>query len=872
MERIIMTTIAISPTYKVTTSQIDAVKLREENQLDTIYMQEPMEKELTSTSFLTTVSEGYPAFFQMGNLYVNRERIQSIRSLNNVYYILTTFGYIFEVGTLPYTIDEMLSFVGASSGGGGGSGGAPSLGSWDASITSGGGSANVPVASFNSSFNVSLNGDWISTWDNNESPIPIQIIVSSNPSSRMLLRMEDPSSIYAAALLVNNGATPADLWQSLLSNTPTGTVTYAARLLVYPVLGQFQFAVLGGSMGFGTLTNAPAVGDNLEITLSADSNNFTLSAGKEGTALDVIDFIPLTTIASLKFTAYGAYILEGTTPPFTIQGNFGSSPGDATRPSDAVFGSSYLITGNGTYLGNNLRTGWIAQFIGVSPDSLFIYKPASEYVTSSEVTTIVNNAISNSSSSTSALSYAEDTYDTVSQSNYTLTTGNTSSTNMDGAQFKKITVLGLNNINTQGSHINISVANDDVKEFILEIDYASNTYTANEAYSTADSNDWLLPEPKLYVSLINESAIIDSRLFMAGAIRKQYWKISGSTMTLLGTQSNPSSQFIWHTTPYLNTYFFEGSTFTIAANNIETHTVNPVIKYEGIDRLLINVAAKANIVLTSNLFPNIPSVGTASNVESMLIVIDNGADQSGTLTLESSNGSYIGPLPSGITRVVATKHGYNIDFKFVDFPSSNVANEVVVLPNLVSSNNWEIQLDVIATMFPGKQITINMSNIAEDDSLYLRYEGYGHALNVRFSEYGMPNSFVLYQQGVVKNGSTLAGKTITVIPNYPSVPIIRFNKEFTFEYVDTMSDSVSTYTIPINTNRYTLDGSALTIPLSIGLNGLAKTVIAFGTVVIKYSGTQPITVLGNTLNNGEALIVTQEQITKVVGYTAPILT
>lgn len=141
------TIIEISPDYKITSSLVDAVKLREDNQLDTLYMQAPMEKELTDTTFLTTVSQGYPEFFQMGNLYVNRERIQSIRELNHVYYILTTYGYLFEVGTIPYTLDAMLAFSGQGSGGGGGSGG-PSLGEWDLSITSSG-APNTPGYSSN---------------------------------------------------------------------------------------------------------------------------------------------------------------------------------------------------------------------------------------------------------------------------------------------------------------------------------------------------------------------------------------------------------------------------------------------------------------------------------------------------------------------------------------------------------------------------------------------------------------------------------------------------------------------------------------------------------------------------------------------------
>lgn len=812
-----MAIIEISPEYKVATAQVDAIRLREDNQLDTLYMLDTIEKNLTDISFLTVVSEGYPEFFQIGNLYVNRTRIQGIRELNNVYFILTTFGYLFEVGSIPYTIDEMLAFSGAGTGGPPGPGG-PSLEEWDASIVSSG-TVNIPVGAINGYLNTQVDGDFSVTYTGNDLLSPVVLTTASSASSSLTWIMP-ASNQSISCMLTNEEATLNDIWTTLLTNDLTGTVSYLF-LFGTDLLGQYQTVVFGGTTGSGTLTDLPTLGGSITLSITEDATDHIISAGPTGLTQDTIASIPIATVSSLKPSLYQLYTAGGTTPPFVMQGNFGSSAGDAVRPASAVFGSSYYITGAGTYVGNVLNVGDIAQFVDVSPDSLFVFRPASTFVTPADIPALVQTELDNSGINTSLLPKAIDTYDSVAEWTYVLETNN--ATAISSAPYKVINVTNLADEGTQGANFIIDLNADINKDFFLEV-VLNYTNISVPVYNVSSENNGFLNLPVLSYSLFSTLGAMDSKNYIISGIDRQILRISGGKITLLATRYWTGTHFSWDYTP---------PAYSVVVNTGSGYNVN--CPYDDINTILI--------------LNTIGDIVIPTSMQDCTIHIDNSGESNVDLVISTNIGNTTAPLPLGSSSYLIKDNVLDI----IPLP------DISVIPKEISLGEWQVDLDSLAYRYPDKVISIRVNQIQSlqaGDTIQLTYS-LEKPININFSTINDTTSeFIIQGKGKVL-GSSVNNVTI--------------DNKYTFHNISETQQidigDTTTHDLYINSNKILLDGTNQTVPLTMQLNGLSTIVTSFKEALVSYIGPSTVSILGEVLNTGEALIISDSNIRKITGYS-----
>lgn len=855
--------ITISPEYKITSALLDAIKLREDNQVDTLYMQVPMDKELDDISFLTAVSQGYPEFFQMGNLYINRERIQSIRELNNVYYILTTYGYLFEVGMIPYTIEEMLAFSG-SSGSGGGGGGGPSLGEWDMSITSSG-TVNLPGASKNGQVVNGSNGNFTTTWTGVDSPAPSFVTTAaslSSPSISMNFTSSDSSSKMVLAMIANQEVDNNGIWDAILFNTWPVNFTGAFYCITGYNTNDFAAVIFTDNLGngpsqqvTGTLPRIPTPGvDKIDVYFVENGFNYDFYVGIAGdNDYQLVISLPVANAPTgLRAHSIAIWTAGPPVPNFTVSANFGFSAGEAIKPSDAVFGSTYLVTGDGTYAGNACLTGWIVEFVGDT--DLFVYRPFDSV--QSAIDDSIAAALVGVPDGTSTLSYASASYDTVTLYNYAIATDGVDPTAFNGAQYKKLFINEVGNVASNGANITVYLGNvfPITKDILIELELDdTGPDNMDYYYSSTNSGGVNTTLNNLSITFMCDDVVLGFYMFPITRLKGQLWRVSGSSVELVASRLKSYSNTLdW----YQDKHSIEG------VYSMIIDTTNPTIQnpYYNLDKIYIIPDIDDFTLSLGN------DDGTSHlNMRRKTYKIDNSSARRFTLAVPGSANMI---MPVGILNLEITPDssiaGSGTAVKVLNAPTA----ELLLKPVPIGfTGNYSLDLAPLQQFFQRNDFVISLDGIADGAGINIStVQGSSVDLSL-LGGVGIYNLFTNTSNFV----KVYALCNATIINN----AMVTFNKFGQSHDVVTIyvQDTDTTISIPfINAQRIKLDTSALTGPISIGLSGLIKMIDAYGNVVINATGSaHPVTVLGITLQENEAIECTYNKVQALGVWSPPVI-
>lgn len=377
-----MTIVTITDNNKLNSAQVAAIAVR--TGIHEIYpIEEPsFFSVIENDDFLTTESEGYTDFFQFGNLFINRSAIRGIKIVGDVITVFVGIHSFDVSGDLPYTIDEMLSFSGASGGGGG-----STLGSWDMTTVgvddliapSSEGSVNVSytlAANEFTSVGVSGNDYFVLYGDkeySTDSTIKPYTLVGDGVS---------PSTIFFG--FANLEVTALEI-VDIISNVGTASsvevVTFYAVSADSVNVASYVFTQSGMAPTADVFPVAPTAGAMVRYDVIVSGSNYVFRAWVDGSSPITLGTVPVASITTgLRPFIVGGYGVDATGP---VIGNFGGIAAQAEKPVDAVFGSRYLVTAPGSFYGVAASTNDIAEFIGTN--SILVTKQYTNYVTSSQL-------------------------------------------------------------------------------------------------------------------------------------------------------------------------------------------------------------------------------------------------------------------------------------------------------------------------------------------------------------------------------------------------------------------------------------------------------------------------------------------------------
>lgn len=720
-----------------------------------------------------------------------------------------------------------------------------------------------------------VGGEFTATWTGADSPAPTLLVQAANnitAGTSMYINAPDSPGKFQTVMLANSEVTGPELWNAILDNNWPNSFTGAFYTLVGYNTTQCAVALftdnLGNGPSFQTVINLPRIPtpgvDKVEIYYEINGSNYDFYMGILGdNDYQLVASLPVANAPNgLKPSIIAIWTAGPPIPNFSIGANFGTGGSSAIKPSDAVFGSSYLATGPGIYDGYNIETGWIVQFIGDT--SIFVYKPPQSIQDS--IDTSIAAALVGIPTGDANLTPVVATYDTTTLYNFTVNSGGTDPNIFAGAKYKRLNITGVgDDLNGGNTSINVTVdlgsSNNPIpQDFLLELLWDGSSISMDAHSTSINSGGVNTTVKNLFLTFsYGNGKVIGSYVFPIVNITGQLWRVSGLSCKLLASKLREDGNYKWFSDKLV-----KQTEYMVLLDNT-THTYEDIqVPYYGIDNV--------TLIPTRNI--EAIYLGNPSQIDTLRprnFIIDNSGEYICSLYLNNIFGTDSMPLAMGVTKLQYT-HG--LPWRVV--PSA--VNYFKPTPMGFAGN---YSLNIAALQPHYKDIRVRLDGIPEAASIILDIEDRATVdISITGGTIGNTYSFNMGNSlgNKIKYNSPTYLKIVSNGPDNAYFTLADYGRnveQMTIYLQD--SDHGNPIILPyINSQRIKFDTSSLTGPINIQLSRIDRMVQAYDNVLIFAAGSNHNISLfglvpsgGIVLQEGHALECTVNKVQELGPWTAP---